>query len=1173
MTSPSDIRAALERLVVADILGPAGGEHEQLPASGPRPVTRVTEHYLIGMLAPRNVVMPSVEENEPLATAASPEDDPPDDTGVHAAGSLFPSSIGLTFALRDSVDRLIVEARWGRYKKEDTDETDERGRAVRVWQRYPMGGTIGVTLSEERIKVTGPVDREQPAVVVTGQVRRIGDLRLVTLFLVNGQPEQEKNNDEAWLFQPQLSVRAHDSEAIFVGRPQMMELASTHDDEERRLDMLYRDTVEFAVGHGIGVHADVDPSNPARAYRVATVVIPMYEVPPTEAPPIGEIPELTGLVLDMKELSSTTQFTPVLQPLVIAYAAWLDDQEKRIARPEHRLGSYEDYADEAIIVARQALQRLEAGIALLDADSVAADAFRFANRAMWQQRVRTTVAEARAQNPALTVERALTDADLPLNRSWRVFQLAFMLLNLPSLTDPCHRERSGDGALVDLLFFPTGGGKTEAYLGLTAYTLAIRRLQGVVAGHDGSDGVAVLMRYTLRLLTSQQFQRAAALICACELIRREAIAAGETRWGDVPFRIGMWVGGSVTPNYSKDADRAIEKARETGGRRTGSAPSPLQLRTCPWCGARINPSRHLDSDPELRRTYVFCGDDFGICPFSHAQSPGEGIPVLTVDEEIYRLLPGLLIATADKFAQLPWRGAVQNLFGRVTRRCTRHGWRNADADRRQDEHDSHLRTKRHPRAETIESGPLRPPDLIIQDELHLISGALGTLVGLYETAVDDLCSWTVDGVTVRPKVIASTATVRRAGAQVYQLFARGLAVFPPPVLDIEDSFFARQRSGSVGRRYLGICAHGVRFKAVEIRMFVAILGAAKKLFEEYGVLVDPYMTLVGYFSAVRELAGMRRLVDDDVVSRLRHADEHGLAKRRWLEVLELTSRAGSDEIPDALDKLKITHRPDREKGTTRPVDVLLATNMISVGVDVARLGLMLVAGQPKATAEYIQATSRVGRDARGPGLVFTAYNWARPRDLSHYERFEHYHATFYRQVEGLSVTPFAPRAIDRGLTAVLVAMLRQRTASTNPNGAAQTLALDSADVAAVRAAILTRADNLQGNGTDVAKAVQARLDEWAVQQHVPARVLGYISEKDGSTVGLLQQPNGLAWDIWTCPNSLRETEPSINLLLEPADPSLEPPREYQFPASDEAARDTALVEGADGTAVTEVQHA
>jgi hypothetical protein len=438
---------------------------------------------------------------------------------------------------------------------------------------------------------------------------------------------------------------------------------------------------------------------------------------------------------------------------------------------------------------------------------------------------------------------------------------------------------------------------------------------------------------------------------------------------------------------------------------------------------------------------------------------------------------------------------------------------------------------------------LRPPDLIIQDELHLISGPLGTLTGLYETAVDELCTWEVGGKRVRPKIIASTATVRRATEQANALFARKLTVFPPSGLDASDSFFAIERSTSdkPGRLYLGICAPGRRLKAAIIRVYVAFLSAAQSLYLRYGRAADPWMTLVGYFSSLRELAGTRRLVEDDIRNRVFGMRRTGLADRRLGEPRELTSRLGATDIPMLLDWLEIPFDPaldakgDEKPRRRRPIDVLLATSMISVGVDVRRLGLMVCAGQPKTTAEYIQATSRVGRAF--PGLVCTIYNWARPRDLSHYETFEHYHATFYQHVEALSVTPFSSRALDRGLSGLLVSLVRQSGVEMNPNPAAAMLDVTSSCVQDAVRVIRRRAEHVEQSkavGKDVQRALEVRLQEWQARAKPKAGAakLGYQDAKDGQTEGLLLRATGDPWETFTCLNSLRDVEPTVTLLID-----------------------------------------
>ncbi|MFT4103678.1 MAG: helicase-related protein, partial [Burkholderiaceae bacterium] len=290
---------------------------------------------------------------------------------------------------------------------------------------------------------------------------------------------------------------------------------------------------------------------------------------------------------------------------------------------------------------------------------------------------------------------------------------------------------------------------------------------------------------------------------------------------------------------------------------------------------------------------------------------------------------------------------------------------------------------------------------------------------------------------------------------------------------------------------------------------------------------------------------MRRLVDDDVRSRLRDMDRRGLARRHSPALEELTSRKNSRDIPKLLDQLEVQHDPGlpphaKSPGgqkTLRPLDVVLATNMVSVGVDIKRLGLMVVAGQPKGTSEFIQATSRVGRNAGAPGLVCTVYNWARPRDLSHYERFDHYHATFYQHVEALSVTPFAARAVDRGLSAVLAALVRLPGATYSANQAAGQLDRTAALVQAALEAIARRAAEVtqsSAEGVRVQQLLQRRLDHWlreAAPKPGGAR-LGYQMERDGLTRALLQKAGLGDWELFTCLGSLRDVEPSVNLLLD-----------------------------------------
>jgi hypothetical protein len=646
--------------------------------------------------------------------------------------------------------------------------------------------------------------------------------------------------------------------------------------------------------------------------------------------------------------------------------------------------------------------------------------------------------------------------------------------------------------------------------------------------------------------------------------------AGVSKWGAEPFTLGLWVGNKVTPGTTEQSHQAIEAIRDKDRSRAGIA-SPAQLTSCPWCGSEIQPGRDISVDNIEGRTAIFCGDKFSSCEFSKAKSNSNkhpGLPVQVVDEEIYHRPPTMMIATVDKFAMMAWRPEVRTLFGNVREECERHGllWPGHRCG------GGHTARKPHAAAKVKAVRPVRPPDLIIQDEFHLISGPLGTMVGLYETAVDDLCSWQIGEVRVRPKVVASTATVRRATDQVRNVFMRRLAIFPAKALDVEDDFFSVQRSveSRPGRRYVGICSPGSSRPAVLIRTYTAFLTAAQGLFDTFGPVADPYMTLVGYFNSLRELGGMKRLAEDDVQTRsfrvkMSLVERPGLEQRRVGTIAELTSRVSNSDIPRYLDQLEIPFDGVFDPGANkfmsrlapeapRPIDVVLATNMLSVGVDVNRLGVMVVNGQPKGTAEYIQATSRVGRAF--PGLVAAVLTWARPRDLSHYETFEHYHATFYQHVEAQSVTPFSPRAMDRGLTGAMLAMMRNRFDRFSPNPGAGALTSPSCpemvatvDSVTERTWEVTEDSSKKGLAT---AELRSRADLWAKEAAMPGRLLVYQKYGAGPTAyALLEAPGIKPWSTWTVPMSMREVEPGVHLVME-WDRSLEDPNWRARPIDDDA---------------------
>lgn len=1136
---PAEIRSELLDLVNADLLGPKDGIEEEVDERS------VLDRYITGKLAPGDTIL-SVNEQDTLASDGSGAKEDGDESDVKLPWALYPSSLGISFTVDENTKSFMVQGQWAEYVRAKSNSTlTERGTPKTIWKRRPvLGKKLEIEVKDGLIGPYAASD-DNPEVKINGRIRRsVGGAWFISLFLDNRQIVGQDNNETYWLFQAELGIYGKDQEAPFIRRSMGSNRIAWNEmlaEEDLAQELNYRKHLEFAVGHGVSVQVEKSNDNPARATRIRSSFIPVHELAHSSQATAESNSDLAGLNLDMKELSELDkdELLRTLKVLSTAYRTWILNNQERIKDAD--MQTHQSAAQAVVKNCTEICDRIQEGIESLNTSDDALEAFRFANQAMYLQRIRTL----RAENKRTGQNVILDEIDIPRNRSWRLFQLGFILLNLASLVDVKHKDRSTKvEAFADLLWFPTGGGKTEAYLGLTAFTMAIRRLQGKIEGRSGEDGVAVLMRYTLRLLTLQQFQRSAALICAAETIRREKNKT-DNRWGNTPFRVGLWVGKKTTPNKTKDSEESVLTAKGQGAYHSTNG-TPHQLTNCPWCGNDLSAARDIEveSDKSARsRTIVYCSDATGVCDFGRKKATGEGIPVVVVDDEIYRLLPVLVIATVDKFAQMPWQGPVQMLFGQVSSFCPRHGFGSPDLSCGQ----SHPKNNKFPAVKVRKRTALRPPDLIIQDEMHLISGPLGTLVGLYETAVDELCKWKVDGQMLRPKVIASTATIRLAQEQMLKIFARTGRVFPPAGLDVSDNFFAQQHQSTIdepGRLYIGVNVIGERIKVILIRVYIAFMASAKMLHNKYGDIADPYMTLVGYFNSLRELGGMRRLVEDDITSRLYKMDQRDLAQRSRPNLEELTSRKTATDIPKILAQLEIPHivnpfnsgEPKEKKISKKnkgpqAIDVLLATNMISVGVDVKRFGLMIVAGQPKTTAEYIQASSRIGR--QNPGIVCIVYNWSRPRDLSHFERFEHYHDTFYKHVEASSVTPFSARALDRGLSGVLVGMIRLLNSELNANLSAGQLATDNEILKRAIQALRDRANCINADSVDeLERMIPVIIGIWEKAQE-GSNTLAYKRGPKGDishllvSAGMIQRSDQLA-----CLNSLREVEPPVNLVIQ-----------------------------------------
>lgn len=1067
VTEQMDVREQLVNRLRLDLLGPSNPDEvlrqDREAREGDTPLSR----YLLGILYPTDSVVPPEEDDFANDGAEGEEDDAPETT-IPIAGIPKPSSIGLSFAVSDDTKAIRVEFRYGLYipseqssaPKETEGEQKPGGKKKKptiLWTRKQIAEELAIDLPEPSTKY-----RDLPS-GGRGEwlCRNDGGLRVVTVFLRNtNRGGDGPDEPEQCFYQPEIIVRGDKGEAPLVNRAHRAS-KNVYDPDLESYRLLYRDKPEFAVGHSCATEWDYDGCPPNRAKMVRTELLLAYVISTTEAR--GGV-GLPGLIMEaLADAPNGAAVGPLVEPLFEQYGQWIADRRKDVpSLPADLQAKAAEHLDDC----NEALRRMRDGLSLIAGDVLVFEAFRFANRAMLMQREKSV--------EALNYQKGkgrVFDADKP---AWRPFQLAFILLNLRGIVTP----DSADREIVDLLWFPTGGGKTEAYLGLAAFTMGLRRLRDVTGKRpnvSGDGGVTVLMRYTLRLLTIQQFQRAATLLCACEVLRREA----PDRLGRQTFSIGLWVGGGATPNHI-DQRPDPQHGREPGAlqalenfdpKNEPAEGNPVQIRSCPWCGEAITHTAYRASK-ELLHLQIRCPNEK--CDFhGSATDLMTGIPAFVVDEDIYFRCPTMLIGTVDKIARLPWDERTKSLFGRVDRRCRRHDFL-AEGVNYSECANRHNAKPGFPATGIPDRVPLfLPPELIIQDELHLVTGPLGSLMGLYEGAVDFLCSRSGR----RPKVIASTATIRRYQDQIRGLFDRTARQFPAPGLITGDSFFAAENKVKPGRMYVGICSPGKSMKTAAVRLLASMMHSAEReRLTRPPEVVDPYWTVVYYFNSLRELGGALRLIDDDVRQRLIYlAKGDGIVPRTPDSRPELTSRIPAREIPNRLKQMEQT------LASGQALDVLLSTNMISVGVDIQRFGLMLVTGQPKTSAEYIQATSRVGRQT--PGLIFTLYNWSRPRDLSHYERFPTYHSMMYRHVEASSVTPYSPRARDKALHGIFISLLRLLAPRLSGNGGAQNFIPKNPLVQEVSDYLLERLKQSDPDEYDDArKRLQALIDGWVTMQ-------------------------------------------------------------------------------------------
>jgi hypothetical protein len=840
---------------------------------------------------------------------------------------------------------------------------------TRTWQRTPVEITRAITLSHNIDTPKALPDFKSAG--YTLKMYEVRDRKYVKIQLVNLFPailsdqfsSTKELLNESCFFQAKISIN---TDKLRSYKP--FDATKFYTDKEyQKLEFLYKDMEHFSIGHNCATEwfPLLKPT------KVETTFVPIYDLKATKT----DVSGLKNIPLYDLSIWGNTQDEVIRQlgDFVNEYKDWIYSQKQK-------QDAQSDIGTQIINQLDVILDRLNESVGLLSSNDKLFKAFQYANTAMLLQFSLDGDFYQNMQDIDFKESEQPNFSNEQKKASYRPFQLAFLLISLESVINPKSEYRVDN---VDLIWFPTGGGKTEAYLSVAALTIVWRRMSS-----SDYSGVSVIMRYTLRLLTAQQFERASKLITVLEFLRQQFIEDLKSE----TISIGLWIGGSSTPNNLEDALDVVKNIDKRG-----ESANQFQLDKCSWCGSKLiqesNPGvythafhvRGKKRDLKIKCLNKDC--------FFHNK---KGLPIQVVDEVLYNIPPSLLFATVDKFAMLSWIEEGHNFFNSLNKKGT------------------------------------LPPDLIIQDELHLLTGPLGSIVALFESIIEDLC--TKDG--IGPKIIASTATTRNTEEQVKQLYGnRSVNIFPPPGLSHEDSFFAKQSKYS-NRRYLGFMPTGKTGVDSQIHLLTTLFIARLKIFIEDSDEVNPYWTLVSYYNSLKDVGRMSNKVGDELQALVKQSQKrlklseygfnhYGLKSRSK----ELTSRVDSAKIKQTLDQLEQDFELEKsDKGNNYVnndiVDFILATNMLSVGIDIDRLNVMQINGVPRNTAEYIQASSRVGR--KDKGLVVTLFDSNRARDKSYFENFLSFHQSLYKQIEPLSITPFTENTIDKMISSLLVAYVRHK---------------------------------------------------------------------------------------------------------------------------------------------------
>lgn len=600
----------------------------------------------------------------------------------------------------------------------------------------------------------------------------------------------------------------------------------------------------------------------------------------------------------------------------------------------------------------------------------------------------------------------------PQKTEWRLFQLVFLVSQIPDISiladplDPAERRK-----FVDIIYFPTGGGKTEAYLSVIVFNCFFDRLRGK------QGGTTAWLRFPLRLLTLQQTQRMADVIGISDLIRKKSTDPRLSGKNIDNFAVGYYVGESSTPNELKElSNEGLPEANWLKAKIPEDRQKWKRVVKCPSCGTN---TISVDFDEQKVRLIHRCTNKS--CEFQNGE-----IPIYIVDNEIYRYLPSVIVGTIDKLAAVGNQQKLSLILGKIDGKCPIHGYYNGKKCIQKGCNNQNL-------SKAIPTG-ITGPTLFIQDELHLIKEGLGTFDSHYETFIQTLLE--NFGNKQPLKIIASSATIEAFDRQIEHLYGREsryARIFPGPGPVLEDSFYA-ETLVDIQRIYLGVIPHNktiIRAVVEFIEYYHEIIenlknippnspnpydGEIKTRSPDWDRIIDLYSTSLYYFQKIGTL--------DNVATDIKNAVNPDLSKKGLnpISFAELTGNTGSDDVANTLEKLERFDQNPQNK-----INMILATNMISHGVDIDRLNAMFFYGMTRSNAEYIQASSRVGRSHTG--IVFDFFKPIMERDQSYYEYFYKYHQFLGQLVEPVAINRWSKFSIERTMPGLFMGVILQQIAT------------------------------------------------------------------------------------------------------------------------------------------------